>query len=306
MRGAAMSEEDYGETMIDLIIETDIGRDPDDFLALCYLVGRGSVNVRLITVSPGDPDQVAVAKFLLAEVGLDVPVGVGRKGGARSSVAGVHKGLLHRYDFPRELPHDGYGPDLIEQTMQQYPACEVFACGPLNSVGSFVAEHPDAQLACATMQGGFCSYDVHGLNVAKLEKFAGKRTVGTFNLNGDVRGARAFLGANIQVRRFVGKHLCHTIVYDRQRYHQIQDTRNGAQALFAEAMSKYLARNKKGKVLHDVVAAVAHMHPEIFTWITGRLYRDRGEWGTELAEEGDLIAVDVDRDAFWVHIASFS
>jgi len=77
--------------MIDLTVETDIGRDPDDFFALCYLFGCGEVDVRLITISPGDPDQVAVAKFVLSEVGLDIPVGVGKKDRNKSSVGGVHR-----------------------------------------------------------------------------------------------------------------------------------------------------------------------------------------------------------------------
>ena len=292
--------------MIDLIVETDIGRDPDDFFALCYLIGCGRVDVRLVTISPGDPDQVAVAKFVLAEVGLDIPVGVGKKDRNKSSAGGVHRQLLHRYDFPREHKHDGYGPDLIEQTLEQYPASEVFACGPLNSVGRFFKEHPEVHLGRATMQGGFCGYDVHGQDVVTLEKFAGKKTVGTFNLNGDVGGACAFLDANINDRRFVGKHLCHTIVYDRDRHQQMSTARNRAHALFIEGMGKYLAKHKGGKKFHDPLAAVAHMHPEIFTWVTGRLFRERGEWGTELAEEGDQIAIDVDRDAFWKHIVSFS
>ena len=82
--------------------------------------------------------------------------------------------------------------------------------------------------------------------------------------------------------------------------------RNRAHALLREGMNLYLARHSDGKKFHDPLAAVAHVHPEVFTWVTGRLFKEHGEWGTRLAEEGDQIAIDVDRDAFWEHIVSFS
>ena len=53
-----------------LIIETDIGRDPNDLFALCYLFGAGA-DIRAITIWPGDPDQVAVVRFLLRQLGRD-------------------------------------------------------------------------------------------------------------------------------------------------------------------------------------------------------------------------------------------
>ncbi len=46
---------------MNLIIETDIGHDPDDLFAICYLAAAG-VNIRAICVSPGDPDQIAIAR----------------------------------------------------------------------------------------------------------------------------------------------------------------------------------------------------------------------------------------------------
>ena len=60
---------------MNVIINTDIGFDPDDFFALCYLYSAG-VNIRAITISAGDPHQIALVKFFCKEVGLDIPIGV--------------------------------------------------------------------------------------------------------------------------------------------------------------------------------------------------------------------------------------
>ena len=51
-----------------IIIETDIGRDGEDFFALCYFFAAGA-DIKAIVISPGDEDQVAVAKLLLWEFG---------------------------------------------------------------------------------------------------------------------------------------------------------------------------------------------------------------------------------------------
>jgi hypothetical protein len=58
-----------GFVMIDLIVETGLGHDPDDFFTLCYLAAAG-VRLRAITVVPGDRDQLAdeAGDWVLADV----------------------------------------------------------------------------------------------------------------------------------------------------------------------------------------------------------------------------------------------
>ena len=100
---------------MNLIFETDIGRDPDDMFALLYMIKAG-VDIRCITISPGDEDQVAITKAILNTLGLKIPVGVGklnREG--KTSSGGVHYDVLHMLKHPLKAKHDGYGPDIIDQ-----------------------------------------------------------------------------------------------------------------------------------------------------------------------------------------------
>jgi hypothetical protein len=41
------------------------------------------------------------------------------------------------------------------------------------------------------------------------------------------------------------------------------------------------------------------VHPEVGTWVKGKPYRERSEWGTKLDTEGDDVLADVDRNTFW-------
>lgn len=283
-----------------LIIETDIGRDADDFFALCYLISAG-VEIVAITVSPGDKDQIAVAKGLLKECGVDCPVGSAKPDRDKSSVGGRHLDFLRAHGHPLLSAPDGYGPDIITEAMLQHPDAELFVCGPLQSVGPYLAS--GGKLGRATMQGGFMGYSVHGRDVVRLEKFENKLFESTFNLSGDKTGAKSFLSGNVESRSFVGKHLCHTIIYDQNIHQQVKlnTPENRAMEVFHEHMDLYLS-HQPVKMFHDPTAAVCHLHPECADWIRGNLIYAKGKWGTELDENGDLVAVDINRLKLWNYI----
>jgi pyrimidine-specific ribonucleoside hydrolase len=299
---------------MDLIVETDIGRDPDDFFAICYLVAAG-INIRAITISPGDQDQVAVAKFLCTQLGLNIPVGVADVNRQKSSVGGMHTAMLKKYGFTLRHPSDGQGWAVIRDTMESYPDSELFIIGPPQSVGAYlegpwVVHRPFYQI---WMQGGFVGYDVHQHPVkVRLPKFEGKRSVGTFNMNGDVVGTQRILALPGVARHFIGKNVCHTIEYDRARHAKVTAVppQNRAMELLHEGMTMYLAKHDK-KLFHDPAAAVCMLHPEIGTWINGTLFREGSGWGTEYVPprtpgKTDQMLVDIDYDRLWQHVTEGS
>jgi len=282
---------------MDLILETDIGRDADDFFALLYLVNCG-VNLRAITVSPGDPDQVTLVKTLLSELNIDIPVGVGKPNRDKHSVCGMHLDFLGKY-CSKSYSHDGMGSDIIASTMKSYPDCECLCIGPLNSIGKYLES--GGRLGRCTMQGGFVGYNIHEPRV-RLEKFEGATSVNTFNLGGDKQSAMAFLNGDVESRRFVGKNVCHTILYGIDEHNRVKNNNSTrAMQLFNEMMAKYLERQPY-KAFHDPTAACCHLHPEIGEWIQGKLVYGQGKWGATTIvpeEQCDLLLVDIDRDKLW-------
>jgi len=286
--------------VVDLIVETDLGRDPDDFFALCYLVDAG-VKLRAVVISPGDRDQIAVAKGLLTELGLDVPVGSARPESERSSAGGVHLRFLDRYRHAARRAADGAGHDVIATVRARHPEVELFICGPMQNIGRHLAGG-GARFARATVQGGFLAYASHAHPVLHLQKFEGLDTVPTFNLNGDVKGAVHFLESATPTR-FVGKNVCHTIVYDRRVHEAVTATpaKSRAGELLREVMGMYLEGHPV-KMFHDPTAAVCHLHPEIGTWVEGTPYRHSGGWGTRVGRSPHRALADIDRDALWSHL----
>lgn len=290
---------------MNLIIETDIGHDPDDFFALCYFFSAG-VDVRAILLSPGDESQVAIVSFLLKELGMEyIPIGVPKLNRKKEKVTSIHKYLIQKYRYPLYSDKCSLGEEVIHNTLKRYPDSELFICGAVKNIGRYLAEYEETCINKAVMQGGFISYGTHGIPVPKLKKFIGKEAVPTFNLNGDLKGANAYLSANIKKRWFVGKNVCHAIIYNPETHKKVMEIppKNRAAELFREGMTEYLKKHPKGKKFHDPTAAVCHLHPEIGTWVKAKLYKEKGAWGSHLDNTGDNIIINIDNNKLWNYIA---
>lgn len=291
--------------MPDIIVETDLGHDPDDLFALCYLAAAG-VAIRAITIVPGDPDQLAVARMFAKVIGADIAIGASHLTGRKPSSGGVHHALLRHFGMPREATADGPGEEVVAAAMRRYPEADVFIIGPCTSTARYLAR-PDAHIPRRlTMQGGFLGYHLHAPTV-RLPEFEGKEWMPTFNLNGDRKGAAVVMAASIAERRFVGKNVCHTIVYDAKIHATMPPTPTGnaAAELFRLGMDLYL-QTHPGKKWHDPTAAVCHLHPEIGTWVRGRVTKMGGGWGTVADAAGDYVLADIDRDALWQHFRTWT
>lgn len=288
---------------MDLIIETDIGHDPDDFFAISYLIAAG-VNIRAILISPGDPDQIAIARFLCEETGLKIPIGTSKTDRTKLSSGSIHHQLLKEYNYPLEQKADGLGVDIIQDVVAAYPESELFIIGPVSSVGKYMTKHPETHFKRATMQGGFLPYSLYGPKQPHLD-FEGKHYMPTFNLNGDRSAGVKFLSGNIGERRMVGKNICHTVLFDRHKvvgaWEDTKATTKNAYNLFKRAATMYLERHDSKK-FHDPTAAVCHLHPEIGQWVRGNTVKEEIGWTTHLNPEGDYILADIDYDLLWSYL----
>jgi pyrimidine-specific ribonucleoside hydrolase len=288
---------------MNLIIETDIGHDPDDFFALCYLHSAG-VNIKAILVCPGDPDQIAIARFFCKEVGLDIPIGASKLDRTKLSSGTIHHYLLDKYGYSKEAKPDGLGVDILRQ-VHTADDDQLFIIGPAASLGAYLKKYPSASFGRSTMQGGFLPYSAHDHECVKYDKFVGKAWVPTFNMNGDRPGALAFInGARIPNRQFVGKNVCHTVLYGIQQLENMATPKDRAGELFIEGMVNYLEHHDVKK-FHDPTAACCHLHPEIGTWVRGKPCKMESGWSTEVRDDGDNVLAAIDYDKLWENICNW-
>jgi pyrimidine-specific ribonucleoside hydrolase len=159
----------------------------------------------------------------------------------------------------------------------------------VTSIGTYLQKHPEREILKATMQGGFLPYSIYRPKQTS-EKFNGKETMPTFNLNGDRINGVNFLNGNVKKRRMVGKNVCHNVIFTKELAQR-------SSGLFLEAANLYFSFDRDKK-FHDPTAAICHLHPEIGCWIKGKTIKMNDGWTTIEHGEDEILA-DLDHELFW-------
>ena len=78
-----------------MIVETDLGHDPDDLFAICWLGTFRRISA--VCVVPGAPDQIRLAQMIRRLSGYDFPIGAAKMSPKKEPATGVHRHVLDRY-----------------------------------------------------------------------------------------------------------------------------------------------------------------------------------------------------------------
>lgn len=274
--------------------------DPDDFLTLLLLLGHPRVDLRAVTVTPGTAEQVGLVRWALQALGRgEIPVGAYDLDRERPCVSAWHYHAYGEIAPSRDAEH---GPALLRRVLQ--PGVTLVTGAPLKNLGAVLRDGSDApafRLDRLVVQGGFAGEGVVPPE-RQLEKFRGRTTCPSFNLNGDPKSVLAALAhPGIGARRFVAKNVCHGVVYDAALHEQVGAVRRHSASLdlIWRGMEHYLRHHPAGKILHDPLAACCALDESIGAWAEVEIYRARGEWGARLAAgTRTFIIVDYDRERF--------
>lgn len=284
--------------MIDIIWDMETS-DPDDVMTLCLLMSHPKVRLCAVTVVPGTNEQIGLVKMLLAEAGLQIPVGSCKPHTPKNCVAPFYKQWLG--NFPDQNP-DGIGADVITETLEKYPQATILTGAPLRNF-SIIATTLQSERWVA--QGGFAGDNVVP-EAYRLDKFKGKNTCATFNFNGEPKAALDMLAnPNIKRKILIAKNVCHGVVYNAEWHEHIAGIKNGNLGLeyIYKGMEIYLKSHPDGKKFHDPLAAIAAIDESVCEYRQVRLYRERGEWGSTLAEDTNtFIAIAANMDVFWANM----
>lgn len=251
--------------------------DLDDAFALALLATHPRSNLVGVTIHPGGPDQVGVVLHILNLLGKsNVPVGVGEPKSNKPRVSIFHYDWLGQ--IPAAVPH-GSATEVIREALKGHPETHLVTGAALTNIGK-AAREVSPFFPEWTCQGGFAGDNIVPPEL-RLEKFKGRLTCPTFNLNGDPHAALELLGDSspIRVRKMVSKNVCHGIIWGPEFNDKIPSGAHAGLDLVKDGMRHYFNRHPNGKALHDVVAATAALSPSVGTWKEVIPYRSKGEWG---------------------------
>jgi len=209
-----------------LHLHTDIGHDPDDAVALAYLIERGYVP-DYISITPGYTEQSSITTRILQEYDL------------------VEKGptLFKVEDNPDECNTYHPGKHKMLNCVPFYleplvtlPSTDLIVIGPPKRLGNKLKSQR------LWFQGGYSPN-----SIKPLEKFIGRESVQSFNPSGAREDFKKILDSDIPEKRFIGKNVCHGFTKkDMIRIWQPK----------SRIMKTFLDKLDDTKAMHDVLACM--------------------------------------------------
>jgi len=252
-----------------LILDTDIGTDVDDALALAVLLGSKDVDLLGITTVYGDTQLRSTIAMHICELvkrniqtfaGQSQPIS-GREVWMSGSEGKNYKNL------ESFKPESKSAVEYLIQTVNASPhAIEIIAIGPLTNIASAINASPD-----------FVK------NVKRLWIMGGDFTQSKVehNFKCDTTAARIVLKSQIPISILDLPNSQKTIIRSSE-IARIKDAPNLGPLLYSEIMSWIQPRNQDWTIPHDPIAALAMIAPEYFD-----------------ASPNGQVSIDDDGKSFW-------
>ena len=234
-----------------VILDTDIGTDVDDALALAVLLGSKDVDLIGISTVYGDVHlRSAIAMHLCSMVNRTIPTYLGESNpiSGREVCMSGSEGKNFK-DLDSFTPQNISAVDfLVEAVISQPQSIDVIAIGPLTNIARAIEKSPefeDKTKRLWIMGGDFTQ--------SKVEH----------NFKCDVDAARIVLESGIPISILDLPNSQKTIIR-MQEIEQIGRASHFGQLLYSEIISWIQPRNQDWTIPHDPIAALALLAPENF------------------------------------------
>ena len=254
MRTYSITEDKNTWQPLPIILDTDIGNDPDDLLALAMILHRHDLYDLKAVITTGKSVRLRAnfVKHLCALSGEDIPIGVGAELESLKAPTDIHKDFFEKYGA--DLSADNTCPN-AEDVLQEHlsPDVTLITIGPLSTLADFIKAYPD-QLANNSLRvlsmGGFVS--------RKSKKF-----VKEYNFGSDLEATKLILKSGLE-HICVTKNICNGIVVKKEDFENIE-TESCPVRKFAFSLMKEWFNGRFEKTLYDPFTVAIAINPEIIT-----------------------------------------
>ena len=234
-----------------VILDTDIGTDVDDALALAALMGSKEVDLIGITTVYGDVRlRSAIAMHLCSLVNREIPTFAGEDKTISGREVWVSGSEGKNYEnLASFTPQITSAVDfLVNAVVSQPKSIDVIAIGPLTNIARAIQTNLDfvEKVKRVWIMGG-------DFTQSKVEH----------NFKCDIDAARIVLESNVPISILDLPSSQKTII----RMEEIEQIRNApalGALLYSEIMSWIRPRNQDWTIPHDPIAALALLAPEFF------------------------------------------
>ncbi|GAA3134193.1 purine nucleosidase [Kribbella aluminosa] len=239
--------------MRSLILDTDIGSDVDDAMALAQLLGSPELDLAEVHTVYGDTRlraQLARRYGVLAGRELTVVPGLVDPLSGREVWWAGHEGTLHDGLDAETISADSAPERLVELLRARPGELDVAAIGPLTNIAAALALEPQAAwwIRHLWVMGGSFGDDVC-----------------EHNFKSDDVAAQVVLSAGIPTT-ITGLEITRQVTIEKARLERIRGAGRLGAALGADIEQWWAFWNETWNVPHDPVAVLTLSRPELFTF----------------------------------------
>lgn len=236
-----------------VILDTDIGTDVDDLMALALILGTPAIELLGVTTVYGDVDlRARMTKRVAAIAGADFPV----HAGASETLSGRevwwagHEAVLYENLAQEEIDGTDAVGILIETVCESPGTVDVIAIGPLTNIAAAITR--DERFAASVrhlwiMGGSFVDDEPE------------------HNLRSDAAAAAIVFGAGIPTT-VSGLEVTRLINMGRDALERIGGAAAIGKAIQAEITQWWAFWGTEWNVPHDPVTVLTMTRPELFTY----------------------------------------
>ena len=288
--------------MTKILLDTDIGTDVDDAVALAYLLSHPNCELLGITTVTGEAEKRAsLASLVCLAAGKEVPIYPGAdhpmQGPQRQPVPQQAAALArwpHRSDFPK-----GEAVDFLANTIRSHPGEVILlTVGPLTNVGMLFQAHPEVAelLAGLVLMGG--NFGEAGPETGRIE----------WNIAGDLLASQIIYETPVRLHRSLGLNVTQQVMMSaetvREKYTAplLRPVLDMAEIWFASSYPSI--------TYHDPLAAATIFEPDLCSYERGRVRLDATDkpgttvWQSGGPNDPHQVAMTVDVDGYFEHFFS--
>ena len=146
---------------IPIILDTDIGNDPDDLLALAMVLDRVDLfDLRAVITTGKAPDvRARFVKYLCGLVSINIPIGTGIATELSKDPSEFHLNFFREFGLDLSSPNIfPNARDVLKNILS--PEVTLITIGPLSTLADFIINHPSAMVdnvVQVVSMGGFIS-----------------------------------------------------------------------------------------------------------------------------------------------------
>jgi inosine-uridine nucleoside N-ribohydrolase len=285
--------------MTKVLLDTDIGTDVDDAVALAYLLDHPDCELLGITTVTGEAQKRAsLASVMCKAAGKDIPIYPGAEHpmrGEQRQPRAQQAATLPRWPHETRFPMN-QAVDFLADTIRAHPGeVTLLTIGPLTNVGLLFSTYPDAAklLAGLVMMGG--NFDETGSEAGRIE----------WNVAGDLLASEITYKAPVRLHRSLGLNVTQKVMMSaedvREQYTAplLRPVLDMAEIWFA-GFHPFIT-------YHDPLAAATIFEPDLCSYRQGTVTVDNTDkpgkttWQPGKADAPHLVAMEVDVERYFEH-----